>query len=205
MRTKWKYLWAKVWLQFERRLFFPLNPFLFSQHKRIKIHFVKRHSNSSVMSDFNFSVLDIRRKIVIFAIHFFFSHANLNGRYFHQKAFLVSCLIVCLRSLGPQHVTVNLGLYKFCTACQRLQFQKETTGCAICNGTSVHTPSRNPLKFTRLLQSKAILTNLSILWIYQSISVELPDALISVFQKICNFKRRPEVLTMECRNKTILQ
>lgn len=153
-----------MWLQFERRLFFPLNPFLFSQLKRIKIYFVKCHSNFSVISDFNFSILDSRRKIVNFTIHFFFSHANLNGRYFHQKAFLVSCLIVCLRSLGPQHVTVNLGLCKFCTACQWLQLQKETMGCAIGNGTSVHTPSRNPIKFTRFLLSKAILTNaLSIL------------------------------------------
>lgn len=75
---------------------------------------VKRHSNFSAMSDFSFSILDIRSKIVTFAIQFFFSHANLKGRYFHQKAFPVSGLIICLGSLGVEHVTASLELCKYC-------------------------------------------------------------------------------------------
>jgi len=162
-----------VCLQFGRRCFFLLH-FLFCQHKRIKIFFcvVKCHSNFSVMSDFGFSILDIGRKIVTFAIHFFFSHANLKGRYFHQKAFLVSGLIICLGSLGLQHATANLELCKYCSLCQWAQFWKDTTGYDIDYDTSVYTPFGNLPKFTSFLLSIDILVNISSsLWSYHSRSV----------------------------------
>lgn len=102
----------------------------------------------------------------------FFSHANLKGRYFHQKAFLVSGLIICLGSLGLQHVTANLELCKYCSVCQWVRFWKDTIGYAIDDGTSVYMPSRNPSKFTRFLLSIAILVSvLSSLWSYHARSV----------------------------------